>query len=134
MHERLVEAFLVLGRLPGRIGPERIRCALGAFASPEMLGVDAERSPGEFRWNRPPPSPAQIGRMERALEWCGLYLAEDEQARTCLLAWAHGKAHGRKATAILGHVGLTRADFDAARRRGALTIATALDRARAAVD
>lgn len=127
IHERFVEAFLVLARLPGHLGPDRVRGVLGGLALPETEGT-GQGLAGESRMNRPPPSPAQISRMDRAFEWCGLYLAEDEEARRSLLLWSHGKAHGRRTAAILGQAGLTRSDFDAARRRGAFAIAVCLDR------
>lgn len=129
----MIEAFKVLNRLPGGIGPIGIASNLAKFGGlfqeeqdPDEVEEETKR---RFAWSASKPSPAAVSRMEQAIEWPMRHLKEDSEACRCLLAWAIGKARGRRIDTVARRLGITRDEFDEHRRRGAYALAVALSRA-----
>lgn len=136
--ERLIEAFRTLDRLPGRIGPARLTSRLGPFAPLAQLESPADpeaAKAGLYRtWARGTPTPRDIARMERAIEWPMKYLNDDSEGGKALLAFTLSKARGRRLDGLPQLLLMTQAEFDASRRRGAYALAVALSRDCIAVD
>lgn len=104
IEERLVEAFEILRRLGGTIGPK-------AFGSnwPNILRefsdlVDPQaftQAQDEFWKGRTRPGKLDISRMEEALGWVPQYLGDDPKMADAVNLWAFSLAWGRNISAIL---------------------------------
>jgi hypothetical protein len=133
VRERLVEAFELERRLPGHVGPARLRSAwlvapLDSFADRVAQG-EAPRADLWRAWARAGGlSPEEVARMDQALDWPRRFLlpAHAVEAK-CLLGWALTRAQGRSLCAVLRSRRFARSTFLRHADAGAARIAAALE-------
>lgn len=102
---RLIEAFEILSRSGGRVGPGKV-----GNAWPEMLIEFADRTDAQARslaekeWQQSRgsiPSADEVSRMNQALRWSMDYLDGRPLTADALMLWAYAKATGRDMDGML---------------------------------
>lgn len=137
---RLQDAFTVLHRLPGRIGPKQHGSAMPAYTHEwgDYLAQaegerEAKRARNRVEYRHRGASLPEVTAMDQALGWSGRYLSADPDAAKCAQLAGLWKALELDFDRRVSKAGYKRRTFFWHRKRGLMTIVMGLSRDRVVV-
>lgn len=127
--DEMVSAVRLIQRIGGPVGP-RFKPTNWPSALREwgdfLAMVETDEIAKERADHRITPTPRQITKMEQAMRWQALYLADHDGPRRVLRLWLRCKAHRRPFAEACKKVGWSRATAYRARDRALFLIAIGL--------